>query len=425
MKIPTRPAPEPPCSKMPKQKSLRHVTAASEVRDTCFERFKLARSQSAGKLGETKKPPPRPPPPLKVVTSLKSTPSSRQPSQLLYGLLGRSKGSNKVPKSHSSTMLSEPASCGLLIDLSSPPASPTRSSSDGFSLNSFGSDSHNNANSQVESGFEDDFDSLLMSNSSTPTAADPWSVDTVSKRSLNSVPFELSNEDPRSKHKAVNVTVSVSTKPTIIRAKNLKPARPPPPKLLRPCSTPPSFVSAPLDPPSDWSPPPPNMPPPPPPPEALSGPNLPPRPTSLGQEGEQKKKPYCIALYSYETGHPDDLSFKENDIIYLIEKINDDWLKGTLNNSEGMFPANFVNVVVPLEEMSTRITNNYKYVIALYTFTPETWDDLAFEEGDTVKVLKRINDHWLYGECKGKQGQFPENYVTDVSSFFPLQENHS
>ena len=28
------------------------------------------------------------------------------------------------------------------------------------------------------------------------------------------------------------------------------------------------------------------------------------------QDGMEKKKPYCIAQYDYEAGHPDDLSFK-------------------------------------------------------------------------------------------------------------------
>lgn len=36
------------------------------------------------------------------------------------------------------------------------------------------------------------------------------------------------------------------------------------------------------------------------------------------------------------------------------------------------------------------------------------------QEGDTVRILKRINDDWLYGECNGKRGQFPASFVSSI-----------
>lgn len=43
-----------------------------------------------------------------------------------------------------------------------------------------------------------------------------------------------------------------------------------------------------------------------------------------------------------------------------------------------------------------------------------------FQEGDCVRVLRRINDDWLYGECNGRRGQFPSSFVSDVSALFPV-----
>lgn len=140
---------------------------------------------------------------------------------------------------------------------------------------------------QVESGFEDDFDLLMLSNKTTASLSSASLIDdpftNTTKSSQPCIPFELSNEDPRSKHKAIAHSMSTSVKPTIIRPKNSKPARPPPPKR-RPSSTPPTFVSSTSE---DWSPPMPSCPPPPPPPEVLAtlehGPSLPPRPSTLNQ----------------------------------------------------------------------------------------------------------------------------------------------
>lgn len=43
----------------------------------------------------------------------------------------------------------------------------------------------------------------------------------------------------------------------------------------------------------------------------------------------------------------DELSFKEGSLIMLISRIGDDWLRGQLLTGEqGIFPKNFVEVVV-------------------------------------------------------------------------------
>lgn len=123
--------------------------------------------------------------------------------------------------------------------------------------------------SQVESGFEDDFDRL-----STPSSSDPWSdakSDPFSpQRKTAALPnqFNISNDDPKAR-KFINLSVSANFKPTVIRpAIPIKNRKAPP----SPCN---DFANG--------SPPMPSIPPPPPPPEALEvlahGPPIPPRPT--------------------------------------------------------------------------------------------------------------------------------------------------
>jgi len=54
----------------------------------------------------------------------------------------------------------------------------------------------------------------------------------------------------------------------------------------------------------------------------------------------QKKK--FKACYDYITQEKDELSFKEGDIITLLEKyIDSDWWKGELNGKIGLFPINY------------------------------------------------------------------------------------
>jgi hypothetical protein len=54
-----------------------------------------------------------------------------------------------------------------------------------------------------------------------------------------------------------------------------------------------------------------------------------------------------------------------------------------------------------------------QYVVALYDFEGQTTEDLAFREGDRIRVVKKTDstDDWWEGELNGRAGSFPANYV--------------
>ncbi|KAF9243748.1 hypothetical protein BU15DRAFT_42571 [Melanogaster broomeanus] len=55
----------------------------------------------------------------------------------------------------------------------------------------------------------------------------------------------------------------------------------------------------------------------------------------------------AIALYDYNAVEAGDLTFSKGDVIIITQKSNstDDWWKGKVNEREGIFPANFVEVL--------------------------------------------------------------------------------
>lgn len=56
------------------------------------------------------------------------------------------------------------------------------------------------------------------------------------------------------------------------------------------------------------------------------------------------------------------------------------------------------------------------WVTALYDFAGQGRGDLAFREGDRIKVVKKTDstDDWWEGELNGVQGSFPANYCQPV-----------
>lgn len=163
----------------------------------------------------------------------------------------------------------------------------------------------------------------------------------------------------------------------------------------------------------------------------------------------------AIANFIGEVG---ELSFKKGDTIKVLDKVDDNWSKGRMGMTVGIFPVNFVTTkrngpTLPVSNssrspnakysprhtrsatMSSRPTvsrtimsrasgsrNNSPSLNgvsrkvqpcarALFTFTGEKKDELSFSEGVKIRLLKRIDDNWLEGELNGKIGIFPQSFV--------------
>ncbi|XP_018312716.1 SH3 domain-containing protein 19 isoform X2 [Mycetomoellerius zeteki] len=442
MPIPTRAAPRPPGQS---------TTQRDPIWSTSNDIFGGALTTQPG---QKKKPPPRPPPPkfnrnyLQYQKDQKLRKPAR-PTELLTNFFGRKKQENHLPLRPSGqlqnqiTQPSNSIATVSLIDLS-PPGSPTFTtrSSDGVSVDSFGSDGNSNPSvftssgntSQTESAFEDDFDFFGISTKKV-TQNDPWQTKTtvqdpfgpledtcsnVSRVTGGHFPFNSNN---RETNQVPSILITskplVTSMPTIIRA---KPPKPPAPKIpfkkLEPIPketcidfavSSSSIMNKPLtlhfsnawsndDEESDSpSPPMPTIPPP-----ALPANYL----TELSSDFKgDSNESYGIALYDFSATHPDDLTLKEGDIVQLVKKVNDDWLEGKIGNRQGIFPLNFVDIKIPLPGLPDNV------VTALYAFPGENGDDLSFEEGAKITVISRISEDWLYGEYNGRRGQFPVNYI--------------
>lgn len=267
MKYPMRSAPPPPGgAKRPPMTSWQ---------DDLFANDPFSNANPVQK----KKPPPRPPPPKFARAPVPKPDVPQRPAHfnrkptILSSLINRktSKSATELANNEFQSHLimpparNNPINSGnlpSLIDFSSPPSSPTlttRSSSDGLSVDSFGSDitsstanGHTHINggntSQAESGFEDDFDILSNGKFSSNDVHDSWAgfdpfspPKTTPRVNVTRPIYDSDFLDPLCNGKTVKSSVQTHKIPTIIRAKPARPKAPKNSSLLSDLNVKPSY----------------------------------------------------------------------------------------------------------------------------------------------------------------------------------------
>ncbi|NXP16852.1 SH319 protein, partial [Scytalopus superciliaris] len=151
------------------------------------------------------------------------------------------------------------------------------------------------------------------------------------------------------------------------------------------------------------------------------------------------KGPRCVARFEYIGDQKDELSFSEGETIILKEYVNEEWAKGELRGTSGIFPLNFVEVIEDLPgtgteaalknklEVSSSLPQNNRCSVqwceALHDFTAETKDDLSFKKGDCIQILEQVDLEWYRGRLNGKEGIFPAVFVQTCSARVDLSHS--
>lgn len=68
------------------------------------------------------------------------------------------------------------------------------------------------------------------------------------------------------------------------------------------------------------------------------------------------------------------------------------------------------------ESASPGVEGENLSAIALYDYEAADDDELSFQPDDIITGIDRIDEGWWRGECHGKLGLFPANYVELIES---------
>jgi len=135
----------------------------------------------------------------------------------------------------------------------------------------------------------------------------------------------------------------------------------------------------------------------------------------------------CKVRFDYEVQQQTDLALIAGQIVNILEKAESGWWKGECNGKIGLFPSNFVEDIVETEQSHTiaiqspiipnpvvenpQATSNCR---VLYNYEAEQPTDLTLVGGQIVNILEKDESGWWKGECNGKIGLFPSNFVQEM-----------
>ncbi|CAG8721041.1 9770_t:CDS:10, partial [Cetraspora pellucida] len=124
----------------------------------------------------------------------------------------------------------------------------------------------------------------------------------------------------------------------------------------------------------------------------------------------------CIALYDYTAQNDDEISFKEDDILYILENDDDEWWKAKLKieKSEGgeNAPEGPIGIVPSNYIQEAECKSVLK---AVYDYEAQSNEELSFKEEDILYLYDKDDSDWYLIKFNDVFGYVPANYVEETS----------
>ncbi|XP_077074002.1 SH3 domain-containing protein 21 isoform X2 [Siphateles boraxobius] len=134
----------------------------------------------------------------------------------------------------------------------------------------------------------------------------------------------------------------------------------------------------------------------------------------------------------FEATMQDELTVCVGDVVKNVSKAKEEgWLEGDLRGKRGMFPGNFVKEVPVYligdsnrEPRSMRKSKKPKVQTrkceVAFPYASLHEDELELVVGETIEIIREIEDGWWMGKKNNQIGAFPSNFVKEI--FVPSKD---
>ncbi|KAM8790018.1 SH3 domain-containing protein 21 isoform 2-T2 [Rhynchonycteris naso] len=146
-----------------------------------------------------------------------------------------------------------------------------------------------------------------------------------------------------------------------------------------------------------------------------------------------------LVLAGYRAQKEGELSLAPGDVVRQVCKSPArGWLRGELGGHCGLFPERLVQEIPESlrgtgetprprcgrgQSRSVKSRDTQRWCKVNFSYSPEQADELKLQAGETVEVIKEIEDGWWLGRKNGQLGAFPSNFVELLDSGPPSLDN--
>ncbi|XP_041759607.1 SH3 domain-containing kinase-binding protein 1-like isoform X2 [Coregonus clupeaformis] len=132
-----------------------------------------------------------------------------------------------------------------------------------------------------------------------------------------------------------------------------------------------------------------------------------------------------LVLIDFEGTMGDEMTVQVGDVVKSVTKASEEgWLEGELRGKRGIFPANFVKEVPvyligdskrePRSLRKSRMIQHTRKCEVAFAYSPLNEDELELVVGETIEILREIEDGWWMGMKSGKVGALPSNFTKEI-----------
>lgn len=125
-------------------------------------------------------------------------------------------------------------------------------------------------------------------------------------------------------------------------------------------------------------------------------------------------KMFARVLYDFVSESPRELNLKKDELVLVLRQLDKNWYDGEHKGAVGIFPVSYVEILPP-EHVSPQLKQPLEGLgKAVYDFRVQTSVELPLKKGDTVALIRRVDQNWYEGRINDKKGIFPASYIQVV-----------
>ncbi|XP_066574558.1 SH3 domain-containing protein 19 [Amia ocellicauda] len=143
------------------------------------------------------------------------------------------------------------------------------------------------------------------------------------------------------------------------------------------------------------------------------------QPVSPGGPQKENSGLQVQVLHDFTPENPDELALRAGDTVSMVERVDDEWYRGTCWGRSGIFPASYVKALSsipapPNGRCTVTEPISGPRCVARFDYEGEQTDELSFSEGDVIRLKQYVDQDWARGEFGGHTGIFPLSFVEIV-----------